>query len=866
MEKANTTTGIKKYFLIIGIICLTSLEGKSQCTAPGFYSYILNSGTLISLNYTYGLSGTYYMEYGYAGFTPGTNATPGIGGTIVVVPNTGSYTLGVADGNASYDFYLRRGCAGAFSPNSTKMNVVTHPCAPVVYYGQLGSTSSISYSGRGFKDEYLGFDCISAPFYLWGQETILRFTPPDYGYYTITVDNPNTSYYYGFLAKWDSYCSFSNWICYAPYYTSPNGITKMYQTGLMAFASPVDLIFDSQDSSSGFGNILSRRFDITITNCSPIITQHPSNAFVCAGGNTSFSVTATGSGLTYQWQENGVDIINGGVYGGATSPVLTLTGVPSNFDLRQYHCNINGCSYTTGSTHATLSVGAVSTPAIAISGPAVVCAGALATFSAMPMNAGMSPTYEWKKNGIVVATNVLNYSTNSLVTGDVITCTLTTNDACSQASATSNPITITVNPLPVAVITAGGPTTFCSSGSVTLNANTGSGLTYQWKLNGTAISGATGSSYTTGSAGSYTCLLTNACGSTTSNSITLTISTAPVASITAAGPTTFCAGGSVQLNANAGSGLVYQWRRNSSAVGGATNVNYIASVQGSYDCVVSNSCGNTTSNAISITVNSAPASPGPVSGQASGVCASSETYSVGAVAGASGYTWTVPSEASIINGQGTTSVDISFTSAFGGGAITVVATNGCGSSGASAIAVTGTPAQPGPISGPVSVCRKQNNVIYSIASVPSASSYTWTVPPGTQIKTGQGTNSIKVRFGNSGGNFTVKANNSCGSGTVRTLAVAMPCRETDASIEGSGFGILLFPNPSNRYFNLQVDIPDGNYFTVKIVDMVGRIAESFQDVPVNTTLVFGEGLPEGIYFAEIISGDDKRVVKLIKNQ
>jgi hypothetical protein len=49
---------------------------------------------------------------------------------------------------------------------------------------------------------------------------------------------------------------------------------------------------------------------------------------------------------------------------------------------------------------------------------------------------------------------------------------------------------------PLASVTPAGPTSFCIGGSVVLNANTGGGLSYQWKFNGNSISGATLSSYT----------------------------------------------------------------------------------------------------------------------------------------------------------------------------------------------------------------------------------------------------------------------------------------------------------------------------------------------------------------------------------
>ncbi|MFI5222588.1 MAG: PKD domain-containing protein, partial [Bacteroidia bacterium] len=60
-----------------------------------------------------------------------------------------------------------------------------------------------------------------------------------------------------------------------------------------------------------------------------------------------------------------------------------------------------------------------------------------------------------------------------------------------------------INILPVANISTNSDTIICEGGGVTLNANTDSGLTYQWRRNGIAIQGATSSSYTATSTGSY---------------------------------------------------------------------------------------------------------------------------------------------------------------------------------------------------------------------------------------------------------------------------------------------------------------------------------------------------------------------------
>lgn len=158
-----------------------------------------------------------------------------------------------------------------------------------------------------------------------------------------------------------------------------------------------------------------------------------------------------------------------------------------------------------------------------------------------------------------------------------------------------------------ATITAAGPTTFCQGNSVLLNANTGTNYTYQWKLNGTVISGATGSSYTATQTGSYTVTINN---SVTSSAVNVTVNAAPTASISNSGATTFCAGGSVNLIGTTGTGYTYQWNLNGSAIAGATISNYTATQTGSYTLSITNatSC-SATSTAINVTVNPLPTIP-----------------------------------------------------------------------------------------------------------------------------------------------------------------------------------------------------------------------------------------------------------------
>jgi GH35 family endo-1,4-beta-xylanase len=155
---------------------------------------------------------------------------------------------------------------------------------------------------------------------------------------------------------------------------------------------------------------------------------------------------------------------------------------------------------------------------------------------------------------------------------------------------------------PTAAITPTGATTFCSGGTVTLNAGTGAGYSYVWK-NGTAtITGATNSSYSVTATGNYNVTITNSGGcSTTSTPTMVTVNALPLATITASGPTSIPQGGSVDLNANTGLGYTYKWFNGTLQVG--TGITYKATAAGVYTVEITNSntC-SAVSSGISVTM------------------------------------------------------------------------------------------------------------------------------------------------------------------------------------------------------------------------------------------------------------------------
>ena len=209
-------------------------------------------------------------------------------------------------------------------------------------------------------------------------------------------------------------------------------------------------------------------------------------------------------------------------------------------------------------------------------------------------------TYQWQKDGVdIVGATDQNYT--AIVSGSYLV-----NVTAVLDCGSSNTITVTVNPNPTINITPATATTFCSGGSVVLNATTGL-TTYQWQKDGVNIVGATEDNYTASTSGDYSVDVTNSNGcSSSSTATTVTVNPNPTIDITPATATTFCDGGSVVLNATTGL-TTYQWQKDGVDIVGATEDNYTASTSGDYSVDVTNSNGcSSSSTATTVTVNPNP--------------------------------------------------------------------------------------------------------------------------------------------------------------------------------------------------------------------------------------------------------------------
>jgi hypothetical protein len=96
----------------------------------------------------------------------------------------------------------------------------------------------------------------------------------------------------------------------------------------------------------------------------------------------------------------------------------------------------------------------------------------------------------------------------------------------------------------------------------------------------------------------------------------------------------------------------------------------------------------------------------------------------------------------------------------------------------------GAPPAPGAITGSTNFCEA-SSASFSISPVAGATSYTWSVPAGAVINSGQGTTSINVTFGSSSGTISVTADNVCASSAATTLAVTINATPTVTATAGS---------------------------------------------------------------------------------
>lgn len=317
---------------------------------------------------------------------------------------------------------------------------------------------------------------------------------------------------------------------YKPDYKVPFSDELLYSIGAQMRTSDffMDLqyaIINGKDVDTVYCEWLARVKPFSMLNAKlkdaikpPSITQQPTNQTVNEGGTLTLSVVATNA-TGYQWKKDGEDITS------ATSATYTKQSVEPS-DAGSYTCVVSGEAGTSvTSDAATVTVNALPVITQQPSSQTVNEGGNIN----LEVTATGATGYQWKKDGsdIPSATDA-TYSKSGALPADAgsYTCVVTG----AGGSVTSSPATVTVKALPV--ITQQPTNQEITEGeTLTLNVVATGATGYQWKKGEEDILDATTSTYTkegatAADAGSYTCVVTGAGGSVTSNAATVTVNPA----------------------------------------------------------------------------------------------------------------------------------------------------------------------------------------------------------------------------------------------------------------------------------------------------------------------------------------------------
>jgi hypothetical protein len=238
---------------------------------------------------------------------------------------------------------------------------------------------------------------------------------------------------------------------------------------------------------------------------------------ICAGNATE--LVAPG-GYTYQWLKNGKPL-QGNMQ---NSLVVDST---SKYGTGNYSCIVNGVCGPDTSNIIVVTVNALPKVSITASGATTFCAGGSVTLNDTMIAKGL--TYQWYQGDASDPSDSIPGATKSFYAADTsnwYALTATDKKGCTGKSPS---ISVNVPEIPkayISIIGNNGDTSFCQGDSVlflvTITNWDAISYQYQWKRNGTNISGATLDNYYAKNAGSYTCKVSDMCGNTVSPPIKLT--------------------------------------------------------------------------------------------------------------------------------------------------------------------------------------------------------------------------------------------------------------------------------------------------------------------------------------------------------
>ncbi|MGJ8661474.1 MAG: PKD domain-containing protein, partial [Bacteroidota bacterium] len=339
---------------------------------------------------------------------------------------------------------------------------------------------------------------------------------------------------------------------------TPSTSTASNPTVTYSSAGNYTVSLTATNSSGSNTSTLTNYIIVNSTPATPTIAANGPLSF-CAGGSVVLTSSSTSGNL---WSN------------GATTQSITVSASSTN----TVGVTSAGCT-SNPSLGTVVTVNPIpSTPTISAGGPLSFCAGGNVVLTSSSTSGNLWSTGATTQS--ITVTSAGTYTVNKTAAG----CT----------SGNSLGTTVTVNPIPSApTVSANGPLSFCSGGSVILTSSSTTGNIWS--------TGAMTQSITVTSSGSYTVSKSElGCNSALSPATVVTVNPTPSTPvITAGGPLSFCNGGSVILTSSSASGNLWS--------NGATTPSITVSASGTYTLsVTSSGCTSLNSSGSSVVVNPVP--------------------------------------------------------------------------------------------------------------------------------------------------------------------------------------------------------------------------------------------------------------------
>lgn len=261
-------------------------------------------------------------------------------------------------------------------------------------------------------------------------------------------------------------------------------------------------------------------YRIRVVSSNPVVTGSDNGANITINQSPATPGTITGSATVCQGQSGVVytvpAIANATGYAwNFTSGVTINSGTNTNSVTVTFSSGAVTGTVTVYGTNATCPNGPVSTPKSIvvnplpsapgiISGASAVCQGQQSVAYSVP-SISNATGYIWSlPSGATIAggNNTNSITVNFAANASSGNISVAGSNSCGNG--TSSSLAVTVNPAPAApVITANGPVSICTPGSVVLSFTPVAGVSYQWRKNSVNIAGQTSSNYTATTAGNY---------------------------------------------------------------------------------------------------------------------------------------------------------------------------------------------------------------------------------------------------------------------------------------------------------------------------------------------------------------------------